>query len=370
MVARQRQPWPGGSWTCGRSAAGAARAARALVAGAVVVLGSLLAPPAAPAQILDLYGEENVGSSAGQFLKIPVGARPVGLGRAYVACAIDGPVAFWNPAGLLRTPGLSNYFLTHTEWAADIALDHAAAQWRTQNYGYAVTAGMLRSGDIPRTTEFNLEGTGDTFDANQYVLGLSLARAMTDRFSIGGTVKFYQENLDEWETRAVLFDLGILYLVGVGDMRVGFSVRNFGGDLRPGGTPPQREGYDDQGEFQSHAPPTEGTFGVAYTWQLSPQLDLLTTADFNHPSDARENFRMGAELGLGGRLYVRGGYETGRAEGGLAAGFGLQLRRKQLLWRIDYGYSDMGVFGTMHYVSLELSPLWAKERTRHGRAGR
>ena len=135
------------------------------------VLATLLAiavsvggPAPAPAGgILDLYGEENVGTAAGQFLKIPVGARPVGLGRAYVACAIDGPVAFWNPAGLLRTPGLSNYFLTHTEWAADITIDHAAIQWRTQNYGYAVTAGMLRSGDIPRTTEWSFEGTGQTF---------------------------------------------------------------------------------------------------------------------------------------------------------------------------------------------------------------
>ena len=365
MVARRRQSRP---WRALRSLGAVAVA---LVAGGVVVPGGLLAPtPAGAGEILDLYGEENVGTSAGQFLKIPVGARPVGLGRAYVACAIDGPVAFWNPAGLLRTPGLSNYFLTHTEWAADIDVDHAAFQWRTQNHGYAVTAGMLRSGDIPRTTEFNMEGTGDVFSANQYVLGLSLARAMTDRFSIGVTGKYYQENLDEWETRAVLFDLGILYLVGVGDMRVGFSVRNFGADLRPGGTPPVREGYEEQTEFQNHAPPTEGTFGVAYTWDLSPQLDLMTTADFNHPSDARENFRMGAELGMGGKLYVRGGYETGRAEGGLAAGFGLQLKRKQLLWRVDYGYSDMGVFGTMHYISLELSPLWAKERTRHGRAGR
>jgi hypothetical protein len=320
--------------------------------------------------ILDLYGDENVVTSSGQFLKIPVGARPVGLGRAYVACAIDGPVAFWTPAGLLRTPGLSNYFLTHTEWAADIAVDHAAIQWRTQNYGYAVTAGMLRSGDIPRTTEFNVEGTGQTFSANQYVLGFSLARAMTDRFSFGMTAKYYQENLDEWTTRALLFDLGILYLVGVGDLRVGFSVRNFGGDLRPGGEPPVRDGFDSQTEFESYAPATEGTFGVANTWQLSPRIDLMTTADFNHPSDARENFRMGAELGLGGRLYLRGGYETGRDEGGLGAGFGLQLKRKQFLWRIDYGFSDLGAFGTMHYISMELLPLWAKERTRHGRAGR
>ncbi|HOX26128.1 MAG TPA: PorV/PorQ family protein [Candidatus Krumholzibacteria bacterium] len=329
------------------------------------VLG--IAAAAHAGDTLRLYGEENVGTASGQFLKIPVGARPIGLGRAYVACASDGPVAFWNPAGLLRTPGLHGAFVNHTEWAADIDLDHAAYQWRTQNFGYAVSAAMLRSGEIPRTTEMHVEGTGDTFRADQYLLGFSLARAMTDRFSIGATVKYFQENLDEWETRAVLFDLGILYLVGVGDLSVGFSVRNFGPELQPGGAPPARDGYDVQSEFQKHPAPTEGSFGVAYTWDLARRVDLLTTADFNHPSDAKESFRMGGELGLGRILYLRAGFETGRDEGGLGAGFGLQLRRKQLLWRVDYGYSDLGSFGGMHYVSLEFSPLWDKERIRHGR---
>lgn len=335
-----------------------------LLAGALLIL---VTGPAAARDLLQLYGEENAGTSAGQFLKIPVGARPAGLGRAYVACAVDGPVVFWNPAGLLRTPGLTNVFASHTEWAAGIDLAHAAYQWRTQSFGYAVSAGMLRSGEILRTTELNMEGTGDTFRADQYFLGLSLARAVTDRFSIGGTVKLFQENLDEWHTRAMLFDLGILYLVGVGDLRVGFSARNFGPELQPGGTPPARAGYSSQSAFQKHAAPTEGSFGLAYTWSFSPRVALLTTADFNHPSDARESFRTGAELGLNRMLYLRAGYETGRDEGGLGAGFGLQVQRMQMLWRIDYGYSDLGAFGGMHYVSLEMAPLRAPERPPHGR---
>lgn len=334
----------------------------------LVAVTTLILP--ASADVLGLYGEENAGTSSGQFLKIPVGARPMGLGGAYVACAIDGPAAFWNPAGLLRTPGLVNYFASHTEWASGIDLDHAAINWRSQSFGYAITAGMLRSGDILRTNENHMGGTGQYFDANQYTLGLSIARAMTDRFSIGGTAKYFQENLDEWEIRSVLFDLGILYLVGVNDLRVGFAVRNIGPDLRPGGSPPQRDGYTPQGEFQAFPPATEGSFGVAYTWTFSERVRLLTTTDFNHPADARESFRMGAELDAMGRFFVRGGFETGRDEGGLTAGCGLQLKRKQLLWRLDYSYRDMGSFGGMHYMSMELSPLWSKEKTRHGRAGR
>jgi len=338
---------------------------RAVLAAAVLAC----TVPATAGDTIQLYGAENTGTAGAQFLKIPAGARAVGLARAYVACAIDGPAAFWNPAGLMRTPGRVNVFATHDKYTADIDIDHASLHWRGQNFGYAVSAAMLRSGPIPRTTELHVEGTGETFDADQYVLAFSLARAMTDRFSVGLTAKYYQENLDEWETRTALFDLGLLYFVGLGDLRVGFAVRNFGPDLRPGGSPPDLGGgHESRSEFQSHSPPTEGTFGAAATFDLLDGVDLLAAADFNHPSDAAETLRLGGELGFWRLLYVRGGYEVGRDEGGLAAGFGLQLKRKQLLWRIDYGYSDMGSFGTIHHVSLELSPLWRGEGRRHGRA--
>ena len=117
-------------------------------------------------------------------------------------------------------------------------------------------------------------------------------------------------------------------------------------------------------EFQSFPAPTVGAFGAAKTWTLSRRIGLLTTADFNHPSDNQESFRLGAELGLNEMLFLRGGYETSRDEGGFAAGFGLQLKRKQFLLRIDYAYSDMGSFGTIHHISVDLSPLIRSARTR------
>jgi hypothetical protein len=334
----------------------------------IVVLVSLLAAAPVCANMLDLYGAENVGTAGGQFLKIPVGPRAVAMGKAYVAIAIDGSTVFWNPAGVMRTAGRSNVFASHVVYSTDIDLDYASVHWRNQNFGYAISAGMLRSGDIPRTTELHVEGTGETFRADQYVLGLTVSRAMTDRLSLGVTAKYLQENLDEWETRTLLFDIGMLYYLGVRDLSVGFSVRSLGPDLQPSGTPPSPgPAYETATEFQSNAPPTEGTFGVGGTWDLSPQVDLLTAVDFNHPSDARESFRWGLELGLRRMLYLRAGYETGRDEGGLGAGFGLQLKRKQMLWRIDYGYSDMGALGAVHHIGLEFSPLWAKEVSRHGR---
>ena len=55
------------------------------------------------------------------------------------------------------------------------------------------------------------------------------------------------------------------------------------------------------------------------------------------------------------------GYETSRQEGGFAAGFGMQMKRKQFLIRIDYAYSDNGSFGTTHQISVDLSPLFRRK---------
>ncbi len=314
--------------------------------------------------ILGLYGGENVGTAGAQFMRVPVGARAVALGRAYVANAFDGSAAFWNPAGIMQTEGRRTMFFGHTEYAAGIDLEHASLHWHGQNYGWGLSAGMLRSGDIPRTDEFHQEGTGHTFRADQYHLGLSMARLMTDRFSFGLTGRLYQENLDEFVMRGFLVDLGVLYFVGVGDLRVGFAVRNFGADMRPGGTPPALPGYEASSEFQSVSAPTSGSFGVSYTWSLSRKLGLLTTADFHHPTDYSESFRMGTELGLDGRLYLRGGFETNRDEGGLAAGFGVKLARDGWDVRLDYALHDMGAFGVMHHVTVDLAPLPPPRRVR------
>lgn len=246
-------------------------------------------------------------------------------------------------------------------WAADIDLEFAAYHRRGQNFAHGLMVGGLRSGDILRTDELHQEGTGQYFNANQFFVGGSLARAMTDRFSIGLTMKYFQENLDQYQTRALLADMGILYYVGLGDLRIGFAVRNFGSDVHPGGTPPPApDGYVPAQEFQSFPAPTVGAFGAARTWDLSPKLALLTTADFSHPSDYSESFRFGGELALRQQLFLRAGFETNRAEGGLAAGFGLQVERRQMRIRIDYAYGDMGSFGVVHHFSVDVSPLWRR----------
>lgn len=339
---------------------------RAVLVLGVVLLATLVAGvfEARANSVIQLYGGENVGTAGAQFLRLPAGARAAALGQAGVAAAVDASGIFWNPASIVRTTGRRNLFFGHTEYAAGIDVEHAAYHTHGHTWSWGVSAGVLRSGDIPRTTEFHQEGTGQSFQANMVVVGLTATRAMTDRFSIGGTLKYYQENLDDLTMSAPVMDVGVLYYPGIGDMRIGFTVRNFGPDMRPDGTPPALEGYETPSEYQSFSAPTSGSFGTAYTWRLGRETGLLTSLEFHHPTDFSESFRFGGELSLGRSLDLRAGWESNRDEGGLSAGFGVDVTRDRWHVGLDYALRDMGSFGAIHMVSVDLAPLLAPRGMR------
>ena len=80
--------------------------------------------------ILNLFGQNTesttkVGTTAGQFLKIGVGARANAMGGAYVAVDYGLESSYWNPASIARIPGQGEAAFNHSTWLVDTQYDYA-----------------------------------------------------------------------------------------------------------------------------------------------------------------------------------------------------------------------------------------------------
>ncbi len=306
----------------------------------------------ARSQLIQLFGEERVGSSGGQFLRVPVGAREIAMGGGMAATVTGASSLFWNPAAMSSVRRSGRLFVSHMEYTADININHVGYVRRMGSWQLGLSGGLLSSGEILRTTELHPNGAGFTFTANQFLLGLSLGRQLTDRFSFAATGKLLQENLDEFENRAFMVDLGALYYVGFRRARIGFAVRNFGGDLRLNGSAPSTGSLSS--EWQSFPAPTVAVFGFAYDVGTAAAQRLTLSLDFSHPSDQAESLIVGGELGMWNALFLRGGYRSQVSEGGVSLGFGLRVLQRASTLRFGYAFDDRGNFGGIHVFSLEV----------------
>jgi hypothetical protein len=179
-----------------------------------------------------LFAQSKTGSTAAPFLNIGIGPRAVSMGGTFVATANDVTSLFWNPAGASRTE-MSSALFSHSIWFADISYNWAGAML---NLGGAGTLGLsftyLDYGDMEITTLREPDGTGEIFNPKDLAVGLTYGYNLTDRFSIGGTVKYINQNIWNSNASAVAVDLGVLFLSDIYGLRIGATISNFGTDMQ------------------------------------------------------------------------------------------------------------------------------------------
>jgi hypothetical protein len=310
-----------------------------------------------------------VGTTAGEFLQIGVGPRATALGGAFVASADDAGALYWNPVGLAHLPQ-SEAFVTHSEWLADVTFDYLGIGLRAGALGtVGVSVTMLSVPEMLVRTEDRQEGTGETFDAADLAVGVSVGRAITDRFSVGFTAKFIQQRI--WHASATGFavDLGTQFRTDFfGGLTIGAALYNFGTDLRMAGRdlrtftdPDERQLGNNERipanyEVDAWSLPLNFQIGVS-TRPLDTRMHQVTlSVDALHPSSNYESMNVGVEYGFQGRVFLRGGYQAlflPDQEGGVSAGLGVH---QPLFYggmvKVDYGFRTAGRLGGIHVVGL------------------
>ena len=310
-----------------------------------------------------------VGTTAAGFLNIDLGARAVGMGSAYASVASDVSSMYWNPAGIARLTRTEAVF-SNTNWIADINFNYAAVAVPMIGLGtVGVNATFLTMDDMERTTISQPDGTGEMFGAGSYAFGLSFARDLTDRFSIGVNFKYVNEQIYHSTAQGFAFDVGTLFNTQFHGIQIGMSISNYGTKMQMSGRDmliqtdidPLIEGNNEN----INANLQTDKYDLPLMFRVGLSLDvlkgrgnsnLILAVDALHPNDDTESVNVGGEYILNKMFFLRAGYKSLFArdsEEGVALGAGISYElsgRAQL--KLDYAFQEFGALNDIQMVTV------------------
>ena len=303
---------------------------------------------------------KKVAQSGYQFLKIDADARAAAMGGAFILVGTGASSMFYNPAGMTEQPASIDFFSTQTNWLADIGYYSLGVTKKLGNFG--VIGFSMQTSDygsiIGTRVADNTAGFIETgnIEVEALAMGVSFAKSLTDRFSIGGQVKFVSQSLGNTlmpdgseksnKTDGLAYDFGTIYYPGIKSFRFGMGVRNFSKNFK----------YEDD----SFPLPLTFTMGVAldvmdFVGSFGENHNLLVEVDAVHPIDYTERVNMGIEYGFKKIFFLRGGYKFNHDTEGLSLGVGFSIRLIGLMTKLSYSFNDAGSFSPVNRISIGIS---------------
>lgn len=300
-----------------------------------------------------------------KFLSVATDPRAAAMGEAMTSVEGTSASMFFNPAGLARMQGTAQASFGSFNWIGDIKHMFGSVAIATPNDQYGVIGFTFQSvdyGDIPRTViASNPDGYLDmgTFSPVAVSFGAGYARALTDRFAIGGRVAYNIQDLGEGfnqtdantnpisypnKVEVLSFDFGMYYKTGLKSLAFAASVRNFSKQVQY-----QREGFQLPLTFRI------GLSANVMDYIFDKDVDpLLVTVDAVNSRDYPETMNVGAEYIFMKALSLRAGYKFGYDEHNYSLGVGVQQSLEGVGLGLDYSYTPFGVFGNVNRFSIQM----------------
>ncbi|MDZ4805323.1 MAG: PorV/PorQ family protein [Candidatus Eisenbacteria bacterium] len=289
------------------------------------------------------------GNSALPFLGLGAGARAAALSGAVSGWIGDATSAYWNPAALSRLEGW-DIAGTHTEWLSDIRYEQVSLARNVGQNGFGLSFGTAYASDFDARDEVGNQEV--SFGFSDLSLGVSYARAFSEKFSLGLTGKYLRESIDDVSADAFAADIGATWATPINGLEAGASLRNLGGKIQ----------FDlaDAGEFDL---PQTVQVGLAWTKPVSSLSgSLLFAGDFISEKNSDPSLRFGAQYRYREGLSLLAGYRADFLPNVANAADNEQLDQSQDFsfgaaydgsFRFEYAYvpfkSDLG---TTHRISI------------------
>ena len=194
--------------------------------------------------------EARIGTSGGNQVLVPVGARGIALAGSERVYSSGLESVYWNPAGLARSQS-PTVLASSMDLFNDMGVNYFGASGNFDKLGMlGVTVKSIDMGDIPVTTVEDMDGLGGgTFKPTLTTMGITYANSFSDRSFFGVTGKIVYESIPRATASALALDIGVQYtgLAGVEGLGLGLVLSNIGTDMHYEGSGLTGQGTTEDG---------------------------------------------------------------------------------------------------------------------------
>jgi hypothetical protein len=259
------------------------------------------------------FSEMAVGPGA--FSRMGFGARGIGFGNALSSITEGELVSYYNPA---VTPFQENNsflagysflsldralnFLSYTRKFDFYSVSDTVAETRKPRTTAGLSIGILNSGVT------NIDGrdnngisTGElSTSENQFFMGL--AARVSEKFSLGLSIKFYYYKLyEEINTNSLGFDIGALYRLNE-NFNISLVISDINSKYKWDTAPI----YEQNGITTEDKFPNLRKIGVSYR---NKKIGILGAIEFENSSAQTNILRAGVEYNIYDQFFIRGGID-------------------------------------------------------------
>ena len=309
-----------------------------------------------------------------KFLSVISDARGAAMAEAMTSLQIGSSALFFNPAGMAGMSTFIDISGSTNKWIADITHTAFSLAINPFNGDYGVigfSAQFVNYGDFYGTVvnRASPQGYDDTgiFSLNALALGIGYAKQISDKFSVGGQIKWIRQDLGESSVpinirtnpsnediriadtsttsnkmSPLVFDFGTQFRSGIKSLVFGMSIRNFSKEVK----------YVDEG-IQA---PMVFTLGISmdvmdFFEKLPFEQSLFVSLDASHYRDHPEQIKIGLDYKILDMFAIRGGYVSSNDQNDFTYGIGIT----KYGFSFDYSYTPYGIFNNVQRFTARFS---------------
>lgn len=318
------------------------------------------------ASMIEAGDKTRKGTTGADQLLVPVGARSIATGGAFLSSVEGLEALYFNPAGFAHFPG-SEAMFSYMSYIADINVSYFAIGTNLGDLGsFAFSIKTFDVGEIPVTTFEAPDGDGSTYSPGFITGGISYSKIITDKISIGINAKVISESIMDVNATGFAFDFGVQYRfannlsLGATVMNIGTNMEYTGSNLQQSTGIPSSQNGSPNGLYQvvpeSFQIPSYFELSLGYLFDINEQNMLNIASTFRNNNSLEDQLKLGLEYGFAQTFFVRGGYDLllqNSEQGifGLTFGAGIEYMVGGGIGMVfDYAYRDVSDFPTANHI--------------------